>query len=87
VRRGVGVGARQPELLVGVEDDPDRAPRRARQLGDAARRLDDDAAAGGVVLGAGAEVPGVEVTGEEDDLLRPLPPDDLADHVGGRLGR
>src|SRR5439155_10464782 len=77
----------QPLLLAGEQAEPDRPLRRVALLGqgrDGAGGLQDDATAGAVVGGAGAEVPRVEVGADDYDLVRLLAPADLADRVVDR---
>src|SRR3546814_12190025 len=71
--------APQALFLVGERDHADRALRLERLEQRAGGHGDGDA--GGVVYRAGAQVPGVEVAGEQDHFVRALPAGHLADHV------
>src|SRR3546814_10971925 len=78
-RSGVGATAPQALFLVGERDHADRALRLERLAQRAGGHGDGDA--GGVVDRAGAQVPGVEVAGEQDHFFRPPAAGALADHV------
>src|ERR1700747_986095 len=79
---GVG-GAAEIHLLGAEQDDTDRAARTLRQAGDQPGGAEDDGNAGAVIGGAGAEIPGIEMSTDENDLIRTLATLDLADDVPG----
>ena len=83
VRVTVGEASPQPVLLVGEQHDAHRSSRAQVQCLHQPQRFPRDDAAAAIVDGAGAHVPGVEVTADQDDFVRTLAPDNLADHVGG----
>ena len=83
---GVGVGARahQPYFLGAEEHHADGAPRMLGQISDELGRRGDDAHARPVVEGAGGGVPAVQVSADDDDLLRRLGARNFGDHIAAR---
>jgi hypothetical protein len=77
----VGPPAVQSVLLVHEEDAANGSLRRQAHLFQQPHRLHHHGHAGTVIDRAGAEVPGVEVAADEDDLVRPFAAADLRDHV------
>src|SRR5690606_22037990 len=80
---GIGLAAVQPLFLVGVGDHPHAAARPLVQAGNQRAGGGGDADAGGVVDGAGAEVPGVQVAADGHHFLGQLAPGDFGDDVVG----
>jgi hypothetical protein len=84
-RRAVAIavvhGAAQSVLFVGEQHDANRAPwsqlQRLQQPPDLPRRDRPSA----IVSRAGANVPGIEVAADDDDLVRPLAPAHFRDDV------
>src|SRR5271167_4593207 len=82
---GLGIGGAAEIHLLGAEqDDTDRSARTLRQAGDQPGGTEDDGNAGAVIGGAGAEIPGIEMSTDQNDLIRTLATPDLADDVPGR---
>src|SRR5204862_1185387 len=64
-------------LLVGPQDDPQRAPRPQVQLLHQPQRLPAHHAPAAIVGRAAADVPGIEVAADNHDFLGPLTAADL----------
>ena len=79
---GVGPSPEAAQLLGLVEHQPYRAPWAQIQRQQQPRRAHGDGAASPVVVGAGAGVPRVEVSAQQDDLIRQLAPADIGHDVG-----
>jgi hypothetical protein len=70
---GLGVGGAAEIHLLGAEqDDTGRAAGSLRQAGDQPGGAEDDGDAGAVIGGAGAEIPGIEMSTDKNDLIRTL---------------
>src|SRR5207302_195139 len=72
VRRRVTLAAGEPVLLVHEEDDAHRASRRRLEHGDQPARLHRHRNTRAVVVGAGGQVPGIEVRAQQHHLFGPL---------------
>jgi hypothetical protein len=83
VRPGIGSAA-EIHLLCAKQHDTDRAAGALRQAANQPGGAEGDGDAGAVVGGAGAEIPGIQMSTDQDDLIRPLRTLDLADDVPGR---
>ena len=79
----IGAPAGEAVFLVRIEHDSHRAARPQVELLHQPQRFPRHDAAAAVVGRAGADVPRIEVTAHDDDLIRPFPAADLADDVGG----
>ncbi len=86
VRARVRRRAELPLLFAAPQREPDRPPRRLSQRRDRAGRLEHHRDAGGVVLRAGSEVPGVEVRADDHPLVGTIAARDVGDHVVDRGG-
>jgi len=82
---GLGIGGAAEIHLLGAEqDDTDRAAGSLRQAGDQSGGGEGDGDTGAVIGSPGAEIPGIEMSTDENDLIRTLSTLDLADDVPGR---
>ncbi len=79
----VGVRSVEALLLAAPEREADGAVHFEVERFEDASRFHDHGAAGGVVGGAGAAVPGVEVGAQHDDLVLLAAAGDFGDHVEG----
>jgi len=77
-------GAAEIHLLGAEQDDTDRTAGSLRQAGDQPGGAEGDGDAGAVIGGARAEIPGIEMSTDQNDLIRTLCTLDLADDVPGR---
>ena len=77
----VGLPAAQAIFFIHPGDDTDRAPRMQAELLDKIRHLHRDGHARSIVDRAGAEIPGIEMPGNDDDLLGMLAAFQVADNV------
>src|SRR5258707_11679696 len=76
---GLGIGGAAEIHLLGAEqDDTDGAAGTLRQAGDQPGGAEDDGNAGAVISGAGAEIPGIEMSTDENDFIWTLFTLDLA---------
>ena len=66
------------------QDDTDRATGVLRQAGDQPGGAEGDRNSSAVIGGAGAEIPGIEMSTDENDLVRTPCTLDLADDIPGR---
>src|SRR4029077_8084338 len=75
-------GRAEDSLLFAAEEDEAHGAARCAAAGlDGARNLDDRGGSGAVVLRAGGRVPGVEMAGDDDDLVGEIAAGDLGDNV------
>ena len=81
VGAGEGLGAEEAFLFSAEEGEAEGAAGGASGGGDGLGDGDDGGCAGSVVLRAGAGVPGVEVTADEDDFLGEVAAGEIGDDV------
>ena len=81
---GFGIGSAAEIHLLGAEEDDANCPAGAlRQAGDQSGGAEGDGHAGTVIGGAGAQIPGIEMSADENDLVRTVRAFDLTDDIPG----
>ena len=83
---GIPVGQRAAAsvFLVGPEHHPDRAARPKAQPVDHPESLPCRDCSAPIIHGSLTHIPGVDVTSQHHDFVRPLPSDHFGDHVPRR---
>ena len=81
---GFGIGSAAEIHLLSAEEDDANCPAGAlRQAGDQPGGAEGHGHAGTVIGGAGAQIPGIQMSADENDLVRTVRAFDLTDDIPG----